>query len=126
MVVVGSDDADWVVLPQVANNKNMYSENKNKFSSLKKVGEAYLFLLVCIYVGAFFSHAFYDSCTFWTVYARVLQFHILIPYWKIAHPYFISELCPFLELCPFWNEMEILFTRYLKMFKLWTWYWYTD
>ena len=38
----------------------------------------------------------------WTVHARVLKFHLWILHEKIADPYFfLSELCPFLELCPF-------------------------
>ena len=39
-----------------------------------------------------------------TVHARILKFHILwIPPGKIVDPYFffLSELSPFLELCPF-------------------------
>ena len=40
-----------------------------------------------------------------TVHARVLKFHIWIPLGKIADTYFffffLSELSPFLELCPF-------------------------
>ena len=38
----------------------------------------------------------------WTVHARVLKFHIWIPDGKIADTFFfLSELSPFLELCPF-------------------------
>ena len=35
--------------------------------------------------------------------ARVLKFHIWIPHQKIAYPYFffLSELSPLAELCPF-------------------------
>ena len=35
--------------------------------------------------------------------ARVLKFHICIPHQKIAYPYFffLSELSPLAELCPF-------------------------
>ena len=38
-----------------------------------------------------------------TVHARVLKFHIWIPRGKIAdtHFFFLSELSPFMELCPF-------------------------
>ena len=38
-----------------------------------------------------------------TLHARVLKFHIWIPHGKIADPYFffLSELSPFLEFCPF-------------------------
>ena len=38
-----------------------------------------------------------------TVHARVLKFHIWIPHGKIADIrfFFLSELSPFLELCPF-------------------------
>ena len=38
-----------------------------------------------------------------TMHAMVLKFHIWIPHGKIADPYFffLSELSPFLELCPF-------------------------
>ena len=38
-----------------------------------------------------------------TVHARVLKFHIWIPHGKIfdARFFFLSELSPFLELCPF-------------------------
>ena len=45
-----------------------------------------------------------DAChILWTVHARVLKFHLWIPHGKIADPYFffLSELSPFLELCPF-------------------------
>ena len=40
-----------------------------------------------------------------TVHARVLNFHIWIPHGKIADTlfFFLSELSPFLELCPFEN-----------------------
>ena len=39
----------------------------------------------------------------WTVHARALTFHIWIPHGKIVDPnfFFLSELSPFLELCPF-------------------------
>ena len=38
----------------------------------------------------------------WTVHAVVLTFQIWIPHGKIANTYFfLSELFPFLELCPF-------------------------
>ena len=38
-----------------------------------------------------------------TMHARVLKFHIWIPHGKIADRcfFFLSELSPFLELCPF-------------------------
>ena len=38
-----------------------------------------------------------------TVHARVLKFHIWISHGKIADPYFffLTELSPVLELCPF-------------------------
>ena len=37
-----------------------------------------------------------------TVHARVLKFHIWIPHGNIADTlFFLSELSPFLELCPF-------------------------
>ena len=38
-----------------------------------------------------------------TVHARVLKFHIWIPHGKIfdIRFFFLSELSPFLELCPF-------------------------
>ena len=37
-----------------------------------------------------------------TVHARVLKFHIWIPHGKIGDTFFfLSELTPFLELCPF-------------------------
>ena len=45
-----------------------------------------------------------DAChILWAVHARVLKFHIWILHGKIADPYFffLSELSPFLELCPF-------------------------
>ena len=37
-----------------------------------------------------------------SVHARVLNFHIWIPHGKIfdAYLFFLSELSPFLELCP--------------------------
>ena len=36
-----------------------------------------------------------------TVHARVLKFHIWIPYGKVADPYFfLVKLSPFGELCP--------------------------
>ena len=46
-----------------------------------------------------------DACNIlWTVHARVLKFHIWIPRGKIAALiFFLSELPPFLELCPFEN-----------------------
>ena len=42
-------------------------------------------------------------CLSKTVHARVLKFHIWIPHGKIVdtHFFFLSELSPFLELCPF-------------------------
>ena len=46
-----------------------------------------------------------DACNIlWTMHARVLKFHIWIPHGKIADPcffFFLFELPPFLELCPF-------------------------
>ena len=38
-----------------------------------------------------------------TVHARVLKFHIWIPHGKTVEAcfFFLSELSPFLELCPF-------------------------
>ena len=45
-----------------------------------------------------------DAChILWTVHARFLKFHIWIPHGKTADPifFFLSELSPFLELCPF-------------------------
>ena len=44
-------------------------------------------------------------CSSRTVHARVLKFHIWIPHGKIV---FLSELSPFLDLCPFEkNQNEI-------------------
>ena len=38
-----------------------------------------------------------------------MKFHIQIPHEKIFDPYFfMSKLCPFLELCPFENKFENL------------------
>ena len=39
--------------------------------------------------------------------ARVLKFHMHIPHEKIVDPYFffMSELRPFSELCPFENKI---------------------
>ena len=53
-----------------------------------------------------------------TVHARALKFQIGIPHGKITDQYFfLSELSPFLELCPFEkNQNEILSARYLKMY----------
>ena len=45
-----------------------------------------------------------DAChILWTMLARVLKFYLWIPYGKIVDQYFffLSELSPFLELCPF-------------------------
>ena len=41
------------------------------------------------------------------VHARDLKFNIHIPHEKIVDPYFffMSELCPFYELCPFENKI---------------------
>ena len=46
-----------------------------------------------------------DAChILWTVYASVLKFHLWFPHGKIADQFFfLSELSPFLELCPFEN-----------------------
>ena len=46
----------------------------------------------------------FDACHILRpVHARILKFHIWIPHGKIADLYFffLSELSPFLELCPF-------------------------
>ena len=53
-----------------------------------------------------------------TVHARVLKFQIWIPHGKIfdAHFFFLSELSPFLELCPF----EIIRTKSDVCHILWT------
>ena len=41
------------------------------------------------------------------VNARVLKFHMHIPHEKIVDPYFfMSELRPFSELCPFENKIR--------------------
>ena len=44
----------------------------------------------------------FDACLIlWTLHARVLNFHVWIPHGKIADTiFFLSELSPFLELCP--------------------------
>ena len=41
-----------------------------------------------------------------TVHARILKFHMWIPYGEIADTLFLSELSPFLELCRF-EEIRI-------------------
>ena len=61
-----------------------------------------LLLLTCACALVGTPRYFYDSCNFETVHARVLTFHIWVPHGIIADVYFfLSELCPFLELCPF-------------------------
>ena len=58
-----------------------------------------------------------DAChILWTVHARVLKFHIDMEK-QLTHIFFLSELCPFLELCHFEKNLnEILSTRYLKKY----------
>ena len=64
--------------------------------TLKKWG-AYCFRLVRLFVRL-------SVClSVKKIKARVLKFHIWIPHPKIAYPYFffLSELSPLAELCPF-------------------------
>ena len=66
-----------------------------------------------------------DACyILWTVYARVLKFHIWIPHGKIADPYFFS--CP--SCLPFWSyaplkksEWNLVSKISRKVFELGTW-----
>ena len=70
--------------------------------NFKEIDGAYWFRVpACVYPSV---HASIHSSK--TVHARVLTFHIWIPHsWPIF--FFLSELSPFLELCPFgkteWN-----------------------
>ena len=64
-----------------------------------------------------------------TVHARVLKFHIWIPHGKIVdgHFFFLSEFCPFLELCPFEkirmksDACHILWTVHARVLKFHIW-----
>ena len=64
-----------------------------------------------------------------TVHARVLKFHIWISHGKIADTlfFFLSELSPFLELCPFekvWMKSDvchILWTVHARVLKFHIW-----
>ena len=53
--------------------------------------------------GAYWFRVVRPSVHSRTVHARVLKFHIWISHGKIfdTHFFFLSELSPFLELCPF-------------------------
>ena len=68
--------------------------------NFKEVAGAYWFRVVRPFVCASVYPSVPSSKT---VHARVLKFHIWIPHGKIvdARFFFLSELCPFLELCPF-------------------------
>ena len=67
------------------------------------------------------------------MHARVLKFHIWIPHEKIADPFFfccfffLSELSPFLELCPFEkirmksDACHILRTVHARILKFHVW-----
>ena len=62
-------------------------------------------------------------CSSRTVHARILKFHLWIPHGKIADTFvFLSELSPFLELCPLkkseWNLVSKISP---KVFELGTW-----
>ena len=70
----------------------------------EKVEGTYWFRVVNPWVRPFVT--LFDAChILWTGLARVLKFHIWIPHGKIVDPYFffLSELSPFLQLCPFEN-----------------------
>ena len=59
------------------------------------------FLELCLFEKIWMKS---DACHILrTMHARVLKFHIRIPHGKIADQYFffLSELSPYLELCPF-------------------------
>ena len=64
-----------------------------------------------------------------TMHARVLKFHTWIPHGKIAdtHFLFLSELTPFLELCPFEklrmksDACHILWTMHARVLKFHIW-----
>ena len=79
---------------------------------------------VCQFVSLF------DAChILWTVDARVLKFQIWIPHGKIAdtHLFFLSEFCPFLELCPFEkirkksDACHVLWILHARVLKFHTW-----
>ena len=63
------------------------------------------------------------------VHARILKFHIWIPHGKIVETrfFFLSELSPFLELCPFEkiktisDICHILWTVHTRIFKFHKW-----
>ena len=69
--------------------------------TLKKL-EGHIIFGLCIHACMHPSITLFFFIILLTMHARVLKFHIWIPYGKLANPYFFfSELCPFLELCPF-------------------------
>ena len=64
----------------------------------------------------------------WTVHARVLKFYIWIPLGNIADTrFFLTELSPFLELCPFekirmkTDTCHILWTVHARVLKFHMW-----
>ena len=93
--------------------------------NFKEVDGAYCFRVVCPCVRPSVC-----ACIYWsrTMHARILRFHIWIPHGKIADTFFfLSELSPFLELCPLEkirmksDACHILWTVYAWVLKFHIW-----
>ena len=76
----------------------LYSKATCYAPDYEEVGGAYCFRVVC--PSVMLSDAWH---ILWTVHARFFQISYMDSSWKkwLTRIFFLSDLCPFLELCPF-------------------------